>query len=643
MPDIVSRIRLEAQGADQAAREIRKLRDAYNEVAQAGRGISPAGVGADPFAQAVSAPGGGVYGGQRAPADIVNRETRGRNYRNQVSDREKANSDFNASMRRAPGGVTQAMGTAEAAATGRGGTALGQMAGGLGALLGGPVGLGLLAGGAIAMGAQKFADNAYDRMQNIWGAGISQRVGRTYEDIQTVQTAYGRTGIPIQMVQQFFQAASQAGVNMNRPGALETSNVMMEAMASMGVDPGAAANLMGQMTRGGLGMEQFDAYNLFGRVSKTFGRENVSMYLQEMARGINQMATQGIDITEEAFSRQTNLIGAFTKFGGMTPEGAIALNQQMMGRGISAAQLQRPEDIIAFQSMRGAGMSVTDAMLAMEQNPDEVNRRVYQYLKGATGGQEDILRLRLQEYMGGNTTMSAVVDFINTMEGIKGKSNEELSSDLGGGTGWIGRYKDESGKWVYTDKARELTAIRQSELFRGIEKSALDLTTGMSKTLQEFFKGPISVNALNITWAGYVPTLRERMETNIPPDQPGREVLLGIRTDKQVTESLVNMLQAAGVTSPYATIEEASTFGWRGATNEIMASIARGMVEDTLAAKRRDEEGLAERPSFGDLRELMRSYLDKEILNQDQLEALLRSFIEEAQKRGYVLTDGEGP
>lgn len=640
MPDIVSRIRVEAHGADQAAREIRKLRDAYTEVGQAAQNLSPGGMGADPFAQAVSAPGGGVYGGQRSPADIMDRETRGRNYRDQVRERETSNSAFGG--RGVPGGVGQGIGTAEAVATGRAGAAIGTAATGIGALLGGPLGIGLLAGGAVVMGAQKFADNAFERMQNIWGTGISQRLGRTYENIQDVQTGYGRTGIPFGMVQQFFQAASQTGFNMNRPGALGATNMMMEAMASLGVDPSTVGGLMGGISRAGLDMGRLGGdrgYGLIGQVTKSFGRENVGLYLQEMTRGINEMATKGIDIQEEALTRQTNLLGAFRQYGGMTPEGAIAMNRQMMARGITAAQLQRPEDIIAFQAFRSTGVSVTDAMLAMEQNPDEVNRRVYEHLKGATGGREDILRLRLQEYMGGGTTISQVVDFINTMEGMGKKSQEELSSDLGAGSGWIGRHYDENGNLVYDDPARETVAVRQAELLRGVEESMLALTTGITKTLRDLLTGGLEVNALRITWKGYEPTFTSQMEDRIPKDQPGRETLISIRGDQRITSSLVGMLTAAGVSTPYAAIEESTTFGWKGGANEMMNMVARGMLEDTIQARRMGAEDVSGATNMRELTGIMQTFLEREVANKEDFERVLREFIEEAGKRGYVLTD----
>ena len=642
MPDIVSRIRVEALGADQAAREIRKLRDAYNEVAQAGRSLSPAGMGADPFAQAVSAPGGGVYGGQRSPADIMDRETQGKNYRDEVRKRESTGKIIDGAAREAPRGITQAMGVAEAAGAGQGGTALGKVATGLGALLGGPVGIALLAGGMLTMGAQKFANNAYERMQNIWGTGIPQRLGRTYTEIQDVQTRLGRKGIPFPLIEQFFQAASQTGLNMTRPRALGATAMSLQAMTSLGIDPSTAAGLMGAMSRANLDLGRLSGdrgYQFFGQAAG-FGRENISLYLQEMTRGITMLATKGIDVQEAALTEQTNLLGAFKQYGGFTPEGAIALSQQTLARGIGAAQLKRPEDIIAFQMMREPGMSITETRIAMEENPAEVNRLMYEYIKRATGGREDIMVPRLQKWLGEDTSTSAVVKFIAAMEKLGGKSPEEISIALGSGTmKWMNAYFDEEGNLKFREPEQEITAVKQTVMLREVERSALELTTEAMRFVRELLTGPLDLNTINITWKGLVLTQEERLRASVPAGHPGLDVLTDIYSSPEVLGSLTDMLRAAGVSGPELAIQEASTFGWKSGSNILMQQMAQGILEDTRAAARAGVEGVTQEPKLGELIEIMRSLLGVEVTNREQFEAVLETFIDESKKRGYVHTD----
>lgn len=487
MPDIVSKIRVEAIGADQAAREIRKLKDAYTEVAGAAKGISPEAVGGDAFSKAINPPGGGT--GPGSTDDIVQRESRSKNYRDQARQREISNGMMGV------GGINRGMSVAEATASGRGGAAVGGIASSLGAMAAGPVGMALLAGGAVAMGAQKFADNAFGRMENIYGTGTSQRLGRQFSDIEALQISYGRKGIPLGMVQSFFQAGSQSGLSMNKQGALTGTNWAMEAMRDLGIDAGAMGGLMGALSKSDMDMGRLN-YGFFGQASESFGRENTTTYLQEMARGIETMSSQGIRLTEETLTKQTNLLSGLGVYGDMTPEGAAALNQAIQAKGIMAAQLNRPEDIIAFQAMRKEGESVTDTMMRMERDPAGTAMAQYKYLKGATGDDKDAMRILLSKSMG--VSISAADALMSTMTGMEGKSEEELRKELGG-IGWQGQTMVE-GEWKYKDPAAETYGIKQSQLLSGFEKSMLDLTTAISKAFQESFGNVINLDPTNTTW-----------------------------------------------------------------------------------------------------------------------------------------------
>lgn len=491
MPDIVSRIRVEALGADQAAREIRKLRDAYTEVGQAARNLSPEAIGGgDPFSAAIAAPGGGVYGGQRAPSDIMEREARSRDYRAQVRGRESAG------VGGVPGQIGQGMGVAEATSTGRGGAAAGGLASLAGGLLMGPAGIALLAGGAAAMGVQKFADNAFVRMENIFGTGTSQRLGRQFSDIEALQKDYGKKGIPLGMVQSFFQAGSASGLSMNKQGALSGTNWAMEAMRDLGVDAGGMAGLMGALSKSDMDMSRIN-YDFFGQTTKAVGRENIGRYIQEMARGIEAMSSKGITLTEESLTKQTDLLSGLSIFGGMTAEGAAALSQSIQNRGITAAGLKRPEDIIAYQAMRKEGESLTDTLIRMEEDPVGVAMAEYKYLEAATGRNKEVMILQLSESLG--ISLGATAKFMTTMEEMSGRSGAEIREALGG-VGWQGQVRDEEGKWVYTDPAVEKYAIKQAQMLAGFEKSMFDLTTSISKAFQESFGNVINLDPTNTTW-----------------------------------------------------------------------------------------------------------------------------------------------
>ena len=61
---------------------------------------------------------------------------------------------------------------------------------------------------------------------------------------------------------------------------------------------------------------------------------------------------------------------------------------------------------------------------------------------------------------------------------------------------------DKEGNWVPNDPAAQTTAVRQSEMLRKFEESALELTTGILKALREKFSGPLNMGALGMTWEG---------------------------------------------------------------------------------------------------------------------------------------------
>ena len=130
MADIMSRIILQAQGGDQAAREVGKVTEAYEKAGRASKGIggdvSTGGAAGDPFARA-TAPGGFI------PSTQQGRDAQNQQYWEGVQRRENRHTALSRVNQRAVGGV--------------------QAAGRIGAddIVGGTTqGLGLIAGGGIA-------------------------------------------------------------------------------------------------------------------------------------------------------------------------------------------------------------------------------------------------------------------------------------------------------------------------------------------------------------------------------------------------------------------------------------------------------------------------------------------------------------
>ena len=409
MPDIVSRIRVEAQGADQAAREIRKLKEAYDQVSESARGLSAdVGVGrSDPFTRATSMGGGAV---EATTSDVAHRETRSRHEREMLRHREQAHSDYGALMR--PQTVQAGFGTVDALSRGQTSGALGTVLSAVGGMAGA---IPLVAAGAAALGVQRLADDAYGRFGQFRHSGISQRLGVGAMDAVRESVQLERSGLPSEMVSSFFSAASQSGVNLRNASAQDAARIGMVAAASLGIDPGAVAGLMGTLERAGIdsGQALGARGGMYAVAENVFGRADAGGFIQGIQGLIEGRTSRGIAVGTGSVQHSAGMIAALSATG-MTPQAAVSFAQQLQGRGTQAAGLQRPEDIIAFQAMRGEGMSVTDTLMAMEGSPHTVNQRVLEYLQRATGGDEDLLRFRVRGYLGEDTSWSAVDRFIQT-------------------------------------------------------------------------------------------------------------------------------------------------------------------------------------------------------------------------------------
>ena len=478
MPDIVSRIKVEAQGADQAAREILKLKAAYEQAAQAARGLSPGRVGSnDPFAQATS-PNHGVMAGGQSNEDVAGRETRNRQYYSQVRDRESANRNYNSMFRHAPGAVSSAFNVAESASQGRGGAALGGIASGLGGLLGGAGGIGLMAVAAGAMGVQRMAENAFGRLQETFGTGMSQRMGIDARSLDRQRLGFARMGAPEQMISRFFSSAGQSGVDFGRGSTQDAVNAAIFGSTVLGLDPSVAASMVGTLNRSNVNAANIMNAGTLGVAQQSFGRPNISMFIGALTDAIQTATARGIEMSTAGVSQSANLIAGLAQYGGMSAQGATAFAGRLRSRGLDSAQLSRPEDVIAFQLMRGEGMSVSDTMLAMEQSPEEVNRRMYQFLRTQTGGDTDALRLRMQRHLGPGTTMSEVDRFLRTQGAMTG----DIATDrarLGGAATEASLRAGGPG----TDEMLAIFQERQKELLHGLNQSMLNLTTGLSSLM----------------------------------------------------------------------------------------------------------------------------------------------------------------
>jgi len=206
---------------------------------------------------------------------------------------------------------------------------------------------------------------------------------------------------------------------------------------------------------------------------ESFGRGMTGQFVGELNRV--QQANLGSArydlISSDALMENATMLGALKTVGGMTAQGAIATNQLADRAGRGASSLNRPEDIVAFQKMREKypDKSITELMMYMEANPQEVAMTVAQHIE-ADSSNQDIALLRMKSYLGGNTTQANAYIKAAT-SGLDSLTDAE--ADI------INKEAAEIAV-VGMDK----TAVDQMEMFAGIQKTAYEVSQGFLRALR---------------------------------------------------------------------------------------------------------------------------------------------------------------
>jgi len=193
MPDVRSKIVLSAEGGDKAAREIRKMQSALDDVSKSAQkttqGVSLGGVSADPFTRAVQSAGDETY----------RRTLRTAQEKEEMDRRGLAHQQLTTGQ--------QQLGRAAQTVSGYGAAGVqaisgGRMAGGAGAALGGTgalmgmsgvgaltgVGIGLLAAAGIAKGVDMLSQKEEERVRMLYP--LARKSDMTRSRSQCLCTAY---------------------------------------------------------------------------------------------------------------------------------------------------------------------------------------------------------------------------------------------------------------------------------------------------------------------------------------------------------------------------------------------------------------------------------------------------------------------
>jgi len=422
----------------------------------------------------------------------------------------------------------------------------------------------------------------------------------------------------------------------------------------------------------------------------TFGQANMGTFVQEITRATESSMQRGIDVNPQEAIRQANLIGAYSQYGGLSPTGAAALSQMTLERGRNAAALSKPEDIIAFQMMRKADptMSASETMMAMEEAPTEVNRKVYEYLKGATGGDQDALRFRMKQYLGPGATMHQANALIQTFEGRAAMTEAERTQLASGldTEAWMGRqWDEEKGEFVSQSKERQVYAIHQMEALKGIQEGALDITTALGE-IGKIFTGEVTLDALRVTFEGYQPNMAKKISESQKIAEEGtradltalyEEITEGEQTARETKRSLrmvetpfvsraaatgaelrkdpalmsyfQQQYERAGMGTEFERVAEGGTMGpWGYMVREIVQNMigraGEGAFLETMAEggtvrEARKAQSTFEK-GFTDLYMSLTHLGEQDMLKEEAL-AKLADLLLELKTRGVVFTDGE--
>jgi hypothetical protein len=470
MSDIMSRIKLQVEGADQSVREIQKLKGAYDEVSDSAKGIS-GGVSADPFEKAVSsAPAGGAG-------------TAGRSEHNDLMDRanDRLASHYNtagAMGSQVPGAINTASSAISQIGSGQGASGAGSAMGGLARMIGAGTtgGLIAMAGSAVLGGIGALSGEEKELVQQLHGTGLSTRLDAGYSNMRNSMIGFGQAGVASQRLSTLMQSLASSGGQFTA-GTWNTVKEATQYMEYLGLPPETIGQFLG--TQQQAGYTGTVNKQIYATAYQTFGRGMADSYMSELTRMQNQSLSltqkRGVGAEQDILLSNANLLGTLATGGGMSAQGAVAVMQQAESAGRASATLSRPEDVVAYQAMKKLypNKSMTELMMYMESHPIEVSNAVAGYISD-TSGNADVARLRMKQYLGGNVSQADAYMKANAQmerEGVVPGSARatEILAEAG----------------AVAQEGMQATAIDQSKLFEGLQKAAYDI----SQMFIKLFKG----------------------------------------------------------------------------------------------------------------------------------------------------------
>lgn len=470
--DAISKIILQAQGGDQAAREVGKITKAYKEAGQAAKSISPEStVSSDPFTRATT------------PPSIPSSYSREGNDSYRENMRRREQDHFSRTGRGGVGGfLTGGINSLTAVGTG---DISGGIAGGLSSLSAfGKAGIiGLIAGAAVA-GASKLADKDIELRQQIWsGSGIGQRLGQSSYDkfrpfvkglIAGEGAGYIDTALPL------LQAMSEAGAT-----GLNSKDVlgMLAISQNTGTNVGSLGRLYGRLQSAGAGGAMVTNPYFANAAEQGFGRGRMTEFVNTVTSAIEGAMTRGFQKGSSVFSNSYTIfaqsLSDLGRFGGATPESAMGIfNKIQTGMAISDKGVTSPEEAMQFLSFRKTGESYFDTLKRMTSPESEMQR--YENLKMWSGGNRDKLLQAVMSQYGLGVREAEI--YISSKEG-RIAANKVIAEGRGVGPGGVPQY---------TEAATEDETLRRQRAKGArttVGESISNLIGGLTADVTELFAG----------------------------------------------------------------------------------------------------------------------------------------------------------
>lgn len=396
--DVVSRIVLQAQGGDQAAREIGKTTKAFKEAGQAAQGVRGSGPNGgttfDAFQKA-------VFGGQTPGVGQAQGFNQG--YNSQTNQRIGDHFRRFGGEGGAGGGIARLRPQVSGVTGGANSIISGNAVGGGGQIMqslagAGTIGLIVAAVAGAAIGAKALADKDFDRQKQV-GHGLMQSLGMgtNWESMNEQLSAARRAGVSAENIMAYMGASAAAG-GTTSVEAIEMAN---RATLVSGASANTIATLQASRQKAGLGVSE-GQLDLDIMRAGSFGPAGINKFLGAVSTSIEGAMSRGMAKGsiggQGAYEAGTRMLSALALQGGMSQEGAMQTFNQLNSSVAGFANMGTPQAAFQFMAQRKAGETYGQTVRRISTFGGQME--AYKNLKSQAGGDKGLLEIMVQQTFG---------------------------------------------------------------------------------------------------------------------------------------------------------------------------------------------------------------------------------------------------